>query len=338
MSKAIAERVGENTPAWRRVAVAAVVVVVVATPTVAFLTALTVAESGLVILGILAGMGLVGLYLGLPLGADLTSTPVLGVAVAIAGVAAAIGGVVLATQYGLGLVPNATVVATAGGAYLLGITLVGLGVGSIPTYRDLQTAHGPDPGDARPGRVAIGGSVEPLDVGDDRSAMPFEAPFSGANAVCLTARVTERSEYERQGKDLLLETRRTVPFRLQGATGRVTVDPESADLRLALDLQTDVASEDVPADVAAYLESHDVTPRPENTSRTFIERRLEPGEAATVIGEASREHGRLVVTDPIIEDDALEETMTAYRTAIVRGVGGGVALAVVGFGGLLIGF
>lgn len=134
--------------------------------------------------------------------------------------------------------------------------------------------------------------------------------------------MTEPAKHTRNGKDLLLETRRTVPFELQGELGRVHVDPEAADLRLELDLQTTVAPTDVPDDVAASLESNDVDPRPDHTSRTFIERRLEPGEPATVIGDADYEQGTLVVTAPVIEDGGLESTLDAYRTATVRGIGG----------------
>lgn len=322
-----------------RLIVAAVVAFVVTVPVVAFLTALTLAESAVVVLGMELGMGFVGVFLGLPLGADLTSEPALGVVVGLAGLVAAIGGLLLAVRHGLGLVENATVVAVAGGAYLLGLTLVGLGVGSVPTYRRLESAFGPDPGDARAGRVALGGRVGPVDAtARVPDADPFEAPFSGARSVCLDARVTERSKYERQGKDLLVEERRTVPFELQGATGRVRVDPADADLRLDLDLQTDVDPAEVPDDVAVYLSANGVTPCPDGTPRTFIERRLEPGEPATVIGEARREGGRLVVADATIEDGPLDATLAAYRTAVVRGVGVGVVLTAVGLAGLFVAF
>lgn len=324
----------DRTTSWRRLFVV-FVVFVVTVPVVAFLTAITLVEAAVAVVGIGLGMALVWVFLGLPLGADLTAEPALGVVVGIAGLTAAIGGFLLAVRNGLGLVENTTVVAVAGGAYLLGLTLVGLGVGSVPTYRRLGSAFGPDPGDARPGRVAVGGRIE---LTDEPSDTPFEAPFSGAQAVCLDARVTERSKYERQGKDLLVEDRRTVPFELQGVTGRVRVDPEGAELRLDLDLQTAVAPEAVPDDVAAYLSENGVTPRPDRRSRTFIERRLEPGDSATVVGDARRENGRLVVTDPVVEDGSLEATVAAYRSAIVRGVGIGALLAVVGLAGLIVAF
>lgn len=319
----------------RRVAGAVLVMLVVVMPAVSLLTPLSLVESATFVGLVVLGMGLVWAYLGLPLGTDLTSSPVLGVGVGIAGLAAAVGGFLFAVRYGLELVPNATVVTVAAGTYLVGLTLVGLGVGSVPTYRQLGSASGPDPGDARAGRVAVGGRVEP--TGDPADA-PFEAPFSGAQSVCLETRVTERSEFERQGKDLLVEERRTVPFDVQGATGRVRVDPVDADLRLDLDLQTDVAPDEVPDDVAEYLSDHDVEPRPKHEPRTFIERRLEPGEPATVVGEAEREDGRLVVTDPVVEDGGLESTLSAYRTAIVRGVGGGALLAVLGLVGMVVAF
>lgn len=320
--------------------VSAVLIFVVGPPVVAALTALTLAESALSIVLVLLGMGLAWAYLGLPLGADLTSSPTLGAGVGAAGLVVAVGGFLLAVRYGLGLVENVTLVTVAGGTYLVGLTLVGLGVGSVPTYRQLGSAFGPDPGDARPGRVAVGGRVEPVDATptDGGATEPVEAPFSGARSVCLEASVTERSKYERQGKDLLVEERQTVPFALQGATGRVHVDPGDGDLRLDLDLQTDVTPDEVPDVVAAYLEANGVTPRPKRRARTFIERRLEPGETATVVGEAHRQEGQLVVTDPVVEDGPLEATLSTYRTAIVRGVGGGALLAAGGLVGLFLAF
>lgn len=317
-------RNGERRPGRLRLVVGLVVAAAATAVVVALLTGLTLPEAALASGLVAAAVGLAPAFLRLPLGADLAADRRLIAGLGAGWLAAAVAGPVVAFQFGLGLVSNATLVAAGAGAYLLGLTLAGLAAGSVPSYRRLHGAAAPEPGDAEPGVVAVGGRVEP--AGD-----PLGATFTGADCVCLEARATERSDFERRGEDLLLERRRTAPFDLKGAVGRVRMDLREADLRLRRDLQADVAGEDV-TDRAA-----DVDPRPDRR-RTLIEHRLEPGDPATVLGTARRREDLLVVdgSDLVIEDESLEYTLRAYRLALLRGGGAGLVLAVAGLAGLFL--
>jgi len=117
-----------------------VVAAAVAAAVVTVLTGLGLPEAALASGLVAVVVALAPKFLWLPLGAELTADrPLLVAGLGGGWLAAAGAGPVAATRFGPGLVSNATLVAAAAGAYLLGLTLAGLAAGSVPTYRRLRS-------------------------------------------------------------------------------------------------------------------------------------------------------------------------------------------------------
>lgn len=234
----------------------------------------------------------------------------------------------------------------AGAVILLaGATFITRAVGNLRGYWQFGRAAGPDVVHAEPGRVAVGGTVEPVDD-------PLAGPFSGDDVVAYETRITERSEVERSGLDLIHEEVRTVPFVLSDETARIRVDPADASLSLDDDVRATIEpDDDIPESVAGYLSDRDLDRVPEEPSlpfpmsepgpmyRHYVERNLKVGDDAVVVGRARGTADGLTVDGgaPLVVAEGTFAVVTdSVRRSVVYGGVGGFLLAVIGTGWLLV--
>lgn len=227
---------------------------------------------------------------------------------------------------------------------MAGTGLLTWALANVRGYRRLRTAAGPDAIHAGPGRVAVSGTVEAVEAGSDDGVVV--GPFSGDEAVCVEARITEEAPETRNGTDLVHEGSVRLPFDLADATGSLRVDPADADLRVGHDVWADVDPDDeLPDAIQRYLDERELHRVGESdgslahrlagpsTRRTYAEKNLAVGDDVVVLGTARRVDGRLVVDggEPfVVEEGTLDATRSAYRRVVLLGGPAGVGLLLLG--------
>lgn len=240
-------------------------------------------------------------------------------------------GFVVPVVNGVGTVASTPLALAAAAAVVAGAVLLGRGLTNLGRYLDLRRAAGPDLVDAAAGRVAVSGTVRP--TGD-----PLVSPLSGESAVAWSVRVLESTRVSGGGRglDVVVDDHRERPFVIEDGTGRLRVEPSAGTPRLERDLRAEVRSDDgVPEPVRRLLAERDAA-APDGR-RIYYESRLEPGETATVLGEAIRYDGRLVVRDDslVVEEGDLSATCATYRRYVPVGGLAGLALSMFGVAGLV---
>jgi len=242
------------------------------------------------------------------------------------------------------------------------VALAFLGVGGYLAYsggRELWAIYHVLRNDPVPVRE-LQGREGPVEIegtaASDDDAGTVTAPFTGAECLAYEYEVEElRSSGKNSSWRTLEEGSGGATFVVEDDTGRVRVDPEGADIRLE-DHTTKVSpGEELPEELAAYVESTDEVEKQDGTvdllvtelhvgnEQRFTERRLDPGEGVYVYGEARRapstEWGSALV-DVVVEDGEAapvfvvsdtDERGTAWRFAkngVVRLV---LAVLFVGF-------
>lgn len=185
---------------------------------------------------------------------------------------------------------------------VVALALLGFGV------RELAVAHrilsrGPDAVFDAPGGgpIELEGTVVP-------EGEPLRSPFTGTECVAYEYEVQEqRTRTRSNGKTTTTETywetiasgEEAIPFRLKDDTGAVLVDPSGADLRLSAERAIRVeGGAEPPERIARYIREDDRVDDQNRTidlrlfelrtgrDRKFVERRLDLGEPAHVLGIA----------------------------------------------------
>lgn len=196
---------------------------------------------------------------------------------------------------------------------------------NTPTSRVRSLAMGP---------VELYGTAESID--DD----VLTSPFSGEDCVMYKYKI---EEYRRSGDDYDWVTvdadRDGVPFYLDDGTGRVVVDPEGVSLNVPQDNLYSVDDhEQPPGDV----QGGSVGLVSDSNDRRYHEHYVTPGEEIYVYGEAFRRDGDVVVNKRMdtpmfmVSDSSEEELVDSMSGSVVLSTVGGLVLAAVGLGLLLL--
>lgn len=148
------------------------------------------------------------------------------------------------------------------------------------------------------GSVELRGRVEP-------TGRPLEAPFTGTPCIAYEYAVEEeRSSKNGSSWTTVSSGAAYVPFRLDDGSGSVLVEPPGGDFRLERDARIRVdGGTEPPARIRSYIDrngdldsantSLDLGPLSLRTgsNRRFVERRLDVGDEAHVLGHARYDTG-----------------------------------------------
>lgn len=215
-----------------------------------------------------------------------------------------------------------------------GSILLGRAIGNLPTYVTVvRTALG-HVTDVSTGRVAIDGTVEPVDDQGSPDGGTLETPFSGRPTVACRSKVDEHLVDETGGEPgrrwkVAAIVERTRPFRLRDATGSIVVDPTDAELRIPSDGKHAVLpDDDVPDSFAAFLDAEGIR----RTDKALVceEAVLEPGDDVFILGDASRSEDGWVVQGGLVVPGTRSDAVRGLRSVVVEGGVAGVVLATVG--------
>lgn len=193
---------------------------------------------------------------------------------------------------------------------------------NTPTSRVRSLAMGP---------VELYGKAEPLDD-------VLTTPFSGKDCLMYKYKI---EEYRLSGDDYDWVTveagRGGVPFHLDDGSGEVVVDPDGVSLNIPRDNLYSVDDDEQPpsteGSVGMIVAGND---------RRYHEHYVEPGEEIYVYGEAMRRDGDVVVNKQadtpmfMISDRPEEELVEGMSKSVVLSTVGGLVLAAVGLGILLL--
>lgn len=234
-------------------------------------------------------------------------------------------------------------------AHVAGLFLVGVGLAAFRRHRALSGATSAATGDVSSGMVAVTGA-----------ALQHEectaAPFSGDDALCFQCWVKERDLREDapdvQAESIGIESNWEIeysesfqtPFAVDDGSGSVIVDPTAMDLQL--DETTTVTVEfpdDPPESVLSFVEDHLDTVGYAANDRRYEEAVLVPGDTVTVAGtvrEAPDTGGRPTITGEtgtaVVATGSLDRVRAETRRRMTAGIGGGIALSVAGYTGMLV--
>lgn len=195
---------------------------------------------------------------------------------------------------------------------------------NTPTSRVRSLAMGP---------VELYGTTEPIDDN------VLSSPFSGEDCLMYKYKI---EEYRMVGDDRDWVTvdvgRDGVPFHLDDGTGRVVVDPEGISLNIPRDELYSVEDDESPPEISGgslgFVSA--------SNDRRYHEYYIRPGEEVYVYGEAMRRDGEVVVNKRadtpmfMVSDSSEEELVEGTRNSVVLSTGGGLVLAAIGLGLLLL--
>jgi hypothetical protein len=174
--------------------------------------------------------------------------------------------------------------ATFGVVSLPGLFVLWIGYAWHRIQTTIESTEETDPDTVSPGLAKVTGPAKPVEgVGT------IAAPLTGTESLAYEVEVLGYSP-DADGDDWydMVDEDGRRQFRLEGTTESPVVDPEKFDLMLENSFEETVKERgEAPPTVQSYVDDHDHDLlRPRKTR--FIERRLEPGEQAYVVGQADR--------------------------------------------------
>lgn len=177
-------------------------------------------------------------------------------------------------------------------AFFLGTVLLASGFTSLRTYHVVRDTPTTDV--AELSADDVGETVEMYGQATVSDHGTHEAPFSDDD--CL---VCEYEIVEKPGKDEVVDSGTAgVPFYVDDGTSKVLVDPEDARLKMPLDTEKEVESQEPPSELQGGYVDVGVN----EVESEYRERYLEPGEDVYVYGDAVGSDGEDVVVNRGRED------------------------------------
>jgi hypothetical protein len=172
----------------------------------------------------------------------------------------------------------------------------------------------------------VGGGTVEL-TGEVAAAETVAAPLTGAECVTYEVVVDRLRDGQRSDADRRLEETGSAPFHLADATGTVGVDPEGAELSLDTHHESVAVPGEEPSERVASFASD----RPElhdgggdgdpgvltvafGDRHRFVERRLEPGSDAYVLGVADATV-TVAAEQPSVRDASGDRVLADYLSA-----------------------